>query len=79
MNTDWFDILCENSFSNKHTLSVTGGSPNIRYYASVGYNDERGVIKKEKNQTYTANLKLNGNFEKVDFQLYSHECNSIRV
>ncbi len=68
VNTDWFDILCENSFSNKHTLSVTGGSPNIRYYASVGYNDERGVIKKEKNQTYTANLKLNGNFEKVDFQ-----------
>ena len=68
INTDWFDILCENSFSNKHTLSVTGGSSNLRYYASIGYGDERGVIKKEKNQNYTAMLKLNGSFEKVDFQ-----------
>ena len=68
VNTDWFDILCQNSFSNKHTLSVTGGSPNIRYYASIGYNDERGVIKKEKNQTYTTLLKMNGTYDKVDFQ-----------
>ncbi len=68
INTDWFDILCENSFSNKHTLSVTGGSSNLRYYASIGYGDERGVIKKEKNQNYTAMLKLNGSLEKVDFQ-----------
>lgn len=68
VNTDWFDLLCENSFSNKHTLSVSGGSDNMRYYASVGYSDDRGVIKKELNRTYTTSLKLNGNFKKIDFQ-----------
>lgn len=68
VNTDWFDILCENSFSNKHTLSVSGGSANLRYYASVGYNDEKGVIKKELNRNYTTSIKLNGNYDRVSFQ-----------
>lgn len=68
VNTDWFDILCENSFSNKHTLSVSGGSSNLRYYASVGYSDEKGVIKKELNRNFTTSLKLNGNYERVSFQ-----------
>lgn len=68
VNTDWFDLLCSNSFSNKHTLSVSGGSESMRYYASIGYGDEQGVINKEYNRLYTANMKLNGNFKKLDFQ-----------
>ena len=75
VNTDWFDILCQNSFSNKHTLSLSGGSETIRYYASIGYADEKGVIKKEYNRNYTANLKLNGNFKKMDFQ-FSLQANN---
>ena len=75
VNTDWFDILCQNSFSNKHTLSLSGGSETIRYYASIGYGDEKGVIKKEYNRNYTANLKLNGNFKKMDFQ-FSLQANN---
>ena len=68
INTDWFDIICQNSLSNKHSLSISGGSETIKYYASIGYADEKGVIKKEYNRNYTANVKLNGNFSKVDFQ-----------
>lgn len=68
INTDWFDIICQNTFSNKHSLSISGGSETIKYYASIGYADEKGVIKNEYNRNYTANLKLNGNFSKVDFQ-----------
>lgn len=68
INTDWFDILCQNSFSNKHTLSLSGGSQDIRYYASVGYNDQQGVIKREEDKQLTANMKLNGTFKKLQFQ-----------
>ena len=45
MNTDWFDILCHNSFSHDHSVSVSGGSDKIRYYASLGYTDQDDVIK----------------------------------
>lgn len=68
VNTDWFDILCKNSFSNKHTFSVSGGSETTKYYASLGINNEKGVIKKEQSQGYTASMKLNTNFNKFDMQ-----------
>lgn len=68
MNTDWFDLLCENSFSNKHTLSLTGGSQNLRYRVSIGYNDEQGVIKKEQNRSFTGSIKLNGDFKRMSFE-----------
>lgn len=68
INTDWFDIVCRNSFSNKHTLSVSGGTESIRYYASIGVNDEKGVIKGESNQSYTTSIKLNANYNKFKLQ-----------
>lgn len=76
LNTDWFDVLLQNSFSHKHTLSLSGGSENIRYYASVGYNDQRGVIRKEKNDQFTANMKLNGTYDKLQFQFNMNFNNS---
>ncbi len=68
MNTDWFGILTRNTFSHNHTLSISGGSQNMRYYTSVGYSDMGGVIKGESNQRYTANIKLNINHERFSMQ-----------
>ena len=34
-NTDWFDILCRNSVSHSHNLSITGGSQKVTYNASL--------------------------------------------
>ncbi len=67
VNTDWFKLITEDSFSHNHTLSLSGGSENVRYYASLGYSDEKGVIKKEKNDRYSTLLKVNGNFDKLAF------------
>lgn len=67
INTDWFDILCKNSFSNKHTISLSGGTPEFRYYASFGYHDEKGVIRKEGKETFTSALKLNGTYKRFSF------------
>ena len=58
MNTDWFDILCHNSFSHDHSVSVTGGSEKVRYYTSVGYTDQDDVINNTTNRRYTAMAKI---------------------
>ena len=58
LNTDWFDILCHNSFSHDHSVSVSGGSDKIRYYASLGYTDQDDVIKNTTNRRYTGMAKL---------------------
>ena len=64
MNTDWFDILMQDAFSHKHTLSLSGGSSALRYYASLGLNDVTGSVKGESNRVYSTNVNLTGNFDK---------------
>ncbi len=41
-NTDWFSELFRNSFSHKHTVSISGGSDKIQNRTSIGYNNEQG-------------------------------------
>jgi len=57
MNTDWFDILTRDSFSQDHNVNISGGSEAVRYYASLGYTDEDDV-NKETNRRYTATGKM---------------------
>lgn len=64
MNTDWFKLLTEDSFSHQHTVSVNGGSESGRYYASIGYSDANDVIKNNNNERYTAALNLDINLTK---------------
>ena len=71
LNTDWFDVVCQDVFSHNHTLSLSGGSANIRYYASLGMSDEKGAIKGESNRRYSTTLNLSANYERfaARFQL----------
>lgn len=62
LNTDWFDVLGNDTFSSQHTVSITGGSEKIRYYASVGYTDDNDVVESNKNDRYTASLNSDINF-----------------
>ena len=64
MNTDWFKLLTKDSFSHQHTLSVSGGSEDARYYASIGYSKDNDVIKGNVNERYTAALNLDINMTK---------------
>ena len=61
-NTDWFGALGNDVVSHQHTLSVTGGSEQVRYYASLGYTDENDVIQWNKNDRYTGMLKVDFSF-----------------
>lgn len=68
LNTDWFDAICRDAFSHNHTLSFSGGSPNAKYYTSIGYNRQNGVLQKEKGDRYTANTNINLNFDRFTAQ-----------
>lgn len=71
-NTDWFDLLTQDTYSQDHTLNVSGGSEDVRFYASVGYNRSNGVSKSTYTERYTSRLSLNVNFTeklKMDFNL----------
>lgn len=68
LNTDWFGLICRDAFSHNHTLSLSGGATNVRYYASLGVNDENGTIKGENNKRYSTMLKLSADYERFSLQ-----------
>ncbi len=65
-NTDWLGTLMRDTYSQNHTLSLSGGTNNIRYYASLGYMDESGNIRGEQNKRYSGLVNLN-----VDYKRFS--------
>jgi len=44
-NTDWLDLVLRNSLTQNADISVRGGGQASRYYTSLGYNKNNGVIK----------------------------------
>ena len=77
VNTDWFDILTRDAYSHTHTLSFSGGSDRVTYYASLGVSLDNGVTKTSYSDRYsfllnldatlsekfTASISLNGNIQ----------------
>lgn len=57
-NTDWFKLLTHDSFSTDHSVNVSGGSENFRYYTSLGYTLNNDVINNNDNKRYTGTTKL---------------------
>ena len=57
---NWFDYAFKDySIRSKHTLSFTGGSENIKYYASAGFNNKGGMISSDDWNYERYNLRAN--------------------
>ena len=63
-NTDWFDILCRNSFSHNHNLSISGGTQKVTYNASFGYSSNHGTQKGDDMTQFTSRLNVSTQFTK---------------
>ena len=57
-NTDWFDILFNNSISQNHAISMSSGTEKASYYTSLSAMSDPGWTKQSSVQRYTANIKL---------------------
>lgn len=62
VNTDWFDLLTHDSFSQQHTFTISGGGQKASYYASFGFTDDDDIVKDNKNKRYNALINLDVNF-----------------
>lgn len=43
-NTDWQDLIYRNAFFGRHNVSFSGGTENINYFMSGGYQDQDGIV-----------------------------------
>lgn len=58
-NTDWQDVLYDDAWVQRHNLSFSGGSQNVRYFISGGYLDQPGIL----NSTYQKRINLRANID----------------
>lgn len=63
-NTDWFDLLFNNSMSMNHAVSMSSGTEKASYYTSLSFMNDPGWSKQSKVERYTANVNALFNINK---------------
>lgn len=70
-NTDWFDELFRDAIGSTTSFSISGGSKNVNYYASLSYLNQDGTDILTENQRYNGSVKLNTQLsEKFNLEFY---------
>ncbi|NJC25345.1 SusC/RagA family TonB-linked outer membrane protein [Neolewinella antarctica] len=57
-NTDWFEEVTQRGRFTNANLSASGGSDDLRYFLSAGYQDNEGTILGSEFQRYSSRLNL---------------------
>ncbi|MDB5250342.1 MAG: SusC/RagA family protein, partial [Segetibacter sp.] len=61
VNTDWQEEIFRKALIQDHSVSVSGGSENLRYYTSLEYLNQDGIIINSNFKRYGARVNLDGN------------------
>lgn len=59
------NYLLQNKITQQYDFSVSGGGTNNTYYASLGYNQDKGAMKSNSSKSY--NVTLNNSFDIRDY------------
>ncbi|WP_375443367.1 SusC/RagA family TonB-linked outer membrane protein [uncultured Fibrella sp.] len=57
-NTDWQDQIFRTAPVQNHTISISGGNPNVKYYVSGNYMDQQGTVINSGFKRYSARANL---------------------
>lgn len=60
-DTDWYkSLINENALSQRHVLTVSGGNKTLQLYASLMYQDQKGIVIGDNRQDYSG--RINGRY-----------------
>lgn len=58
-NLDWYDIMFKESTFNQHyNMNITGGGSVVKYYLSVSYDKDTGILKENKLNNFKNNIDI---------------------
>lgn len=60
--TDWFKEISRVGIVQNYGVNIQGGSESSKYYASLGYFDQEGVIKNNNYRKFTAQINIDQRF-----------------
>lgn len=62
---NWMDRISRTPIGQSHTLSMSGGTENLRYLVSMGYFNQPGILLGSKYDRYTSNINLSSKLNKI--------------
>ncbi len=63
-NTNWFDEITRTAKFQQYNFSMNGGSTNLKYFLSLGYLDQEGIIRNSNLKRYSMRVNLNSDDKK---------------
>jgi TonB-linked SusC/RagA family outer membrane protein len=69
INTDWEDVFFHTGTTQMHQLSASGGNEKTRFYASLSYMDQTGVVRSTGLKRYTGRINLESGTNNLRFGL----------
>lgn len=64
-DSNWYDAMLQDSpLSNKHVLTITGGTENAMIYSSLSYSDQKGILVGDSRKDYSG--RINAQFKLFD-------------
>lgn len=63
-NVDWLNAMLQPARMTRADFNISGGSPMVKYFANIGYTDQQGLYKAEKNPQYDPSL----NYKRYNFR-----------
>ncbi len=64
-DVNWQDQIFRTAPQQNHSLSISGGTDNIRYYVSGNYLDQRGIVLNSGYKKYGGRVNLDANYGKL--------------
>jgi len=61
---DWFDLLNRNGIQQSHSVSVQSGTDKTKFYLSLGYFNEQGMLRRNDYSRYSVRFNLDHNLAK---------------
>ncbi len=65
INTNWYDYVYRNGVSHNNSLSVRGGNEDTRYFGSVNYTDQEGIVIGNDYSKLGGNFNIDHSFAKI--------------
>ncbi|MBL7768784.1 MAG: TonB-dependent receptor [Flavipsychrobacter sp.] len=65
INTNWYDYVYRTGFSHNNSLSMSGGNESTKYYTSIGYTEQQGIIQKNDFKRVSAMMNVDHKVNKA--------------
>lgn len=67
--TDWLDLLTRTGSHQNYQVGVSGGNDHTKFYASLAYNKQEGILYNQGLERFTGNANLTHKFGRFELQV----------